>query len=164
MGLAIDLHQRLFVASPNNSRVEVFGLDDFSDPRVVPALVEIRPRTLRAPNRCRFIYAYLELPGVPLEAVQTSSVTANGVPAEARPVAIGDHDHDGIPDLKLAFDARAVLATLSGGDVVVVSGALADGTPFEGSAAVRVVTRRRDGERRGDDERAADDERGGDDE
>ncbi len=32
IALAIDSFKRLFVSSPNNSRVEVFGLDNFDDP------------------------------------------------------------------------------------------------------------------------------------
>ncbi len=35
-GMAIDGYGRLFVASRNNGRVEVYGLDDFTDPQPVP--------------------------------------------------------------------------------------------------------------------------------
>lgn len=141
MDVAIDPSNRLFVASANNARLEVFGLDTFADPRVIAAVVDIDPDTLSRSHPPGWITAYLELPGYPPGEVDLASVAANGVPAAPSPVAIGDSDGDGVADLMVTFDAAAVLAPLADGDaVVVVSGTLRDGTPFEGTDTLRVLS------------------------
>ncbi len=160
VGLAIDAHNRLFVASTNNGRLEVYGLDAFSDPTLLPATVNVRPRRLRLDSERRFVTAYIELAGAPIESVEPGSLTANGVRAEARPVEIGDYDLDGVPDLMVKFDARWLLATLSlEENVIVVGGELRDGTPFEGSDTVQLLParphRERDDEREGRGRRPA---------
>jgi hypothetical protein len=100
------------------------------------------------------VTVHVELAGVPAESVEPASITANGVRAEARPVAIGDYDLDGVPDLMVRFDARSLLATLSPeARLVVVGGELRDGTPFEGTDTLSLAPLRpheRRGEERGD--------------
>lgn len=140
MGLALDRYNRLIVASANNARVEVFGLDAYSDPRVIPAVVDVEPDTLNRSSERKWITAYIEMRGYPLDQVDPASITANGVPARPRPVTIGDHDEDLIPDLMVKFDAASVLATLADGEAaIVVTGEFGDGATFEGYASVRVM-------------------------
>lgn len=43
---ALDPFNRLFVASPNTGRVEIYGIDTFQDPHAVSARVEVRPDTV----------------------------------------------------------------------------------------------------------------------
>lgn len=141
MGLAIDPYNRLFVASANTGRIEVFGLDRFSDPQVIAAVVDVKPETLNRSSERRFITAYIELRDYRLEDVDARSITANGVAAAPSPVAVGDHDADGIPDLMVKFDAQAVMGTLTDGEAtIVISGHAGDGTPFEGTDRVRVLS------------------------
>ena len=144
MDVVIDSYNRLFVASANTARVEVFGLDGFSDPRLIPAVVDVKPDTLNRSSRRDAVTAYIELPGYAPEDVLPGTVTANGVPARPSPSGIGDYDGDGIPDLMVKFDAQAVLATLAavpdGEAGIVVSGVLRDGTSFEGTDTVRLIS------------------------
>lgn len=44
--LALDRNNRLFVANPGNTRVEVFGLDTFTDPSILDATLVVEPGTL----------------------------------------------------------------------------------------------------------------------
>jgi sugar lactone lactonase YvrE len=47
MDLAVDAHNRLFVAAANNSRLEVFGLDEYQDPEAVaPGVLDVDPAVL----------------------------------------------------------------------------------------------------------------------
>lgn len=51
VGLALDPFNRLFVASPNTGKVEVFGVDSFQDPHVVAAQVSVQPGVVPANRR-----------------------------------------------------------------------------------------------------------------
>lgn len=46
VGTALDPFNRLFVASPNTGKVEVYGVDAFQDPHAVSARVEAQPDTV----------------------------------------------------------------------------------------------------------------------
>ena len=141
MGLAIDIHNRLFVGSANNARVEFFGLDSFSDPHIIPAVVDIQPDTLNRSANRDSITAYIELRDYPVDQIDPATITANGVPALASRTTIGDHDADGIPDLAVKFDAQTILAALPDGNpIIIVSGKFFTGNLFEGSDSVRVTS------------------------
>ncbi len=143
MDVAIDPHNRLIVSSANNSRVEQFGLDSFTDPLIISAVVNIRPDRIRRSTRRDFISAYIEIPDYRLDQVIPASITANGVPALPSSAVIGDYDRDGIPDLRVNFDAAALLATVPDGDVtILVSGKLISADAFEGSDTLRVRSER----------------------
>ncbi|MEM3086911.1 MAG: hypothetical protein QXT68_07220 [Halobacteria archaeon] len=63
------------------------------------------------------------------------------VPAEPSPTSVGDHDNDGIPDRMAKFSRAAVIALMAPPEATLsVGGQLADGTRFEGSDAVRVIS------------------------
>ncbi len=142
MGLVIDRYNRLFVTSVNNARVEVFGLDGYVEPSLVPAVVDIDPDTLNRSSNRQWITAYIEIRDYPLDQVDLATVNAYGVFASPSPVAIGDYDGDGIPDLMVKFDAQALLDKLADGQaLIVVTGEFMDGAGFEGSDTVRVIDR-----------------------
>lgn len=144
--LVIDPSSRLFVASANNSRIEMYGLDSFSDPeRVVPAAVEIQPDAIDPTVAAEPIVAYVEIPGARLDAVDRTTITANGVPASSTPITAGDHDGDAEPDLRVEFDRGAVLSTLppDGDADVTVTGTIGS-MQFEGSDRVVVLHVERD--------------------
>jgi DNA-binding beta-propeller fold protein YncE len=112
------------------------------------AEVDVVPDTLNPRSRGRYLTAYIELSeGYDVADIDAGSVclTINQgetlIPAEAQPVAIGDYDSDGVPDLMVKFDRQAVQALLTPGETVTVyvGGLLADGTEFLGSDTVRVL-------------------------
>ena len=142
IGMVIDPSNRLFVAAANNARLEVFGLDTFADPEtVVPAAfrTESDPIDRAAPGAD--VVGYVEVPGYSLDHIVSNSIVANGIPAATTLPVVGDHDGNGIPELRVQFDRQALLATLPvlGTGTVALSGLLG-AKRFEGSAVVHVTT------------------------
>jgi DNA-binding beta-propeller fold protein YncE len=141
IGMVIDPSNRLFVAAANNARLEVFGLDTFADPEtVLPAVIRMEPDPIDRTTVAEHIVGYVEVPGYPLEHIVPSSIVANDVSAAPIPMEVGDHDGNGVADLRVEFDRATILATvpLDGAGSVALSGLL--GTKhFEGSAVVHVT-------------------------
>lgn len=136
-GMVIDPSNRLFVAAANSARLEMFGLDTFADPEsVVPAVIQMQPDPIDR-TAASSVFGYIEVPGYPLDQIVPSSIVANDVPAVPTPPVVGDHNGNGVPDMRVEFDRSMVLATLpaSGAATVTLLGVL--GTQqFEGSAVV----------------------------
>jgi hypothetical protein len=107
----------------------------------IPATVDIDPDTLNLKSNGRWITAFIELPsGYDLASVNIGTITLeNVVPAESRPTAIGDHDHDGIPGLMVKFDRSAVQALVSVGDVKLTVTGKWHAVLFSGSDNIRVI-------------------------
>lgn len=167
--LVIDRNNRLFVAAPGNTRVEIFGLDAYTDPHILSAVLTVAPTDLRRedpferhyaaqqtpprspqfrgrgalpiPPRPNLVSVLIKIPGVDPSTMQTDSLTANGIPAAHVPGAfLGDFDHDGRVEYRAWFDLNRLLTTMPDGSAfLVVSGRLADGRPFEGLADVNVA-------------------------
>ena len=146
--LVIDRNSRLFVVSVGNGRVELYGLDGYVDPAILPATVMLRPATLKRddsdpdedderPTVTGLVKVDSFAPG----DIIVSSIRANGVPAiPVAGTAIGDFDQDGFLELRFRIDRAALLATLPDGEAIVtVTGAVAGGLEFEGAAPVRVI-------------------------
>ena len=124
--LAVDANGRLLVVSTGNSRVELFGLDGYSDPHVLEAGVRLRLATWPTRRRPRRpgLWAIVEVPGHAAAEIVGSSLTANGVAARGGSVR-GDR-------FWAAFDHASIVATLPPeGGWVVVRGELGDGSEFE---------------------------------
>ena len=85
---------------------------------------DLKPTTLYLKSPRLWVNGLLE-PAAPFPAtdIDISSVRLNGtVPATpAGRTALGDHDHDGIPDLMVKFDRAAVNQTLFEGDHVPIT-------------------------------------------
>jgi hypothetical protein len=119
----------------------------------VDAVVDVKPETLNLASLGRFVTCYIELPdGLNVADIATDSVAGvavNGVPAvapvmAAGPAEVGDYDADGVADLMVKFDRRAVSALITIGEhELTVSGDMADGTKFRGSDSIRVLNSRR---------------------
>ena len=115
--------------------------------QVIPATIGIKPDTLNLKSRGRWITTYIELPpSYNVGDIDAStimlSVESGNVPAEPKPIKIGDHDHDGIPDLKVRFDRGAVQAFMpSPGEYTLTIRGEVAGVPFEGSKTVSAITR-----------------------
>lgn len=120
------------------------------------ATVDINPDTLNLKSRGKWITAYIELPnGYDVNDVDVSTILLNNtVSAEMRPVGIGDEDGDGIPDLMVKFSRSEVKDYVEAnlGDLapestkplifvirLVLTGQLYDGTPFQGTDAIRAI-------------------------
>jgi DNA-binding beta-propeller fold protein YncE len=138
MDLALDPAGRLFVSAANNARLEVYGIDAYTDPEAVaPALLTLAPALIQRAAPPPAITAHLEVPGHRLEELDPATVTANGLPALW--LGNGDADGDGIADAAFSLDSAALLATLppAGPGTVTVSGQLG-ALSAEGSALLEI--------------------------
>jgi len=138
MDLVVDPFGRLFVASANNARLEVFGLDAYTDPEAfIPVEISMDPDPLDRAAIPEEIAAIVEIPGHRLDQVDLSSVFANGIPALS--VSSVDWDADGVPELRAAFDYDALFATLPlwGTGAVTLVGSLG-AFDFAGSTTIEV--------------------------
>ena len=61
------------------------------------------------------------------------------VPAELRPIEIGDYDEDGVPDLKVKFNRQDLIAILIVGEATLTVTGEVNGVSFEGSDTIRVI-------------------------
>ncbi|MEK6247420.1 MAG: SMP-30/gluconolactonase/LRE family protein, partial [Planctomycetales bacterium] len=123
-------------ASSNHASATTFD----PPPPVYLATVEFDPSEFKRNKKKDSITAIIEIPDADLELVDTSSITANGVAADQTSITFGDADQDGIPDISVEFNKQAMLAVLPDGDSAVsVTGALTDGSFFEGTAQVTVI-------------------------
>lgn len=150
MDLVVDVHQRLFIASTNNARLEVFGLDDYQDPEsVAPAVLRVEPEMLDRDAPVSHVNVIVELPGYRLDAIQSGTLLVNGIPPLS--VTPGDADRDQNPDLTALFDAATLLQTLplSGTAHLSASAALTNGFLLEGEAEIVVLSSNLDADRDG---------------
>ncbi len=115
--LVVDRNHRLFVAAPGNTRVEVYGLDAYTDPHILSASLFVNPTQLVRENpddraharraaarnlrnwrergdglpggamRPPLVSVLVKIPGVDPSTIQPGSLTANGVPATRVPGA-----------------------------------------------------------------------------
>ena len=106
--------------------------------------IDFDPDVLNLRARGGVVTAYIELPtGFDVHDIDISTILLNGtVPALSRPTAIGDYNRNGIPDLMVKFDRRAVQAILEVGQSVeiTITGEV-DGIPFMGTDTIRVIGR-----------------------
>lgn len=129
-----------------------FGIRAVVGEVVVPADVDIDPDTLNLKSNGEWVTAYIELPSdYDVNNIAVESVLLDGVipVATDAPVAVGDYDVDGIPDLMVKFNRDAVidfLGTMDFADetgkfrevTLTISGAVGEET-FEGSDTVKVI-------------------------
>jgi len=83
-------------------------------PPAITATVDIAPKSLNLKGKGRWITAHIELPeGYNVSDIDVSTIMLNDtIPAEPRPVAIGDYDNDSVPDLMVKFDRSAVISCI----------------------------------------------------
>jgi len=115
----------------------------------ITATIDFRPRTLNEESEGRWVKVYIELPqGYGVNNIDRSSILLEGtVSAKQRPYRVGDHDYDGIPDLKVKFKRSEVIDILPEGDEVPVTvTGLVGTTTFEGVDIIRVIPEHRERE------------------
>jgi len=123
-------------------------------PMIIPAEVSVNPKPLNFRSQGKWITTYIELPeGYGVNDINVSSILLNDtIPAESKPIAIGDYDNDTIPDLMVKFNRNEVTSyILSNVNMLelikerfmtitlTVTGKLNDATSFQGSDAVRII-------------------------
>jgi parallel beta-helix repeat protein len=113
----------------------------------IVAITDINPDTLNLKSKSKWITAYIELPeGYNVSDINISSILLNGtIPVDmSAPIAVGDHDNDGVPDLMVKFNRTAVCqfilskGIMFGNVTLTISGKLQNGIGFEGCDTIRV--------------------------
>ncbi len=123
-------------------------------PPVLTATVNIHPQALNLRGRGRWITVYVELSeAYNVSDINVSSMMLNEtIPVDPHPIAIGDHDADGIPDLMVKFNrVKVILYILNNVNfnelvrkrvitvTLTITGCLNDGTPFQGSTTIKMI-------------------------
>ncbi len=147
--VVVDEYGRLLVTSHGTGKVAVFGLDAYTEPTILEAVVTIEPRTLVVHSaRQTPVSVFLALPQSPLDPIDPTTVRLQGELSPLLPKQLHDgskfsikHDGDATDDLKLHFSRSALIAALGlvkGSEVrtVTVSGQTLSGNPFQGEATV----------------------------
>ena len=110
----------------------------------IPGAVELHPRTLNLKSHGNYITCYIEIPGYDVADIDVSTVVLAGmIPAEAEPMAIGDEDKDGEPDLMVKFDRQQAIDLLGltvGEQTLDVTWQMTDEMPFIGTDTIRVIS------------------------
>jgi hypothetical protein len=108
----------------------------------ISSTIDFDPNTLNQKSKGKWVVVYIELPGeYDVNDIIVSSILLQGViPSESKPSNVGDHDHDGIPDLMVKFRRSDVIDLLPAGEnvIVQVTGDLPD-VSFEGFDIIRVI-------------------------
>jgi len=122
-----------------------------SGPVTVPASINIDPDTLNRGSNGKWITAYLELPfGYDPATILVSTIRlravngqplASAIPAQSRPVAIGDQNANGVPDLMVKFNRSLVERVVPDGEriMLTIEGQLTSNQVFSGSDIIRVI-------------------------
>jgi len=165
-GHAIQTWNRLWNTSgvePGSCGMKVIVHDyDYWDPEIyffgpiqvlsptVIAAIDINPDTLNLQSRGRWITAYIEFPeDYDVNDINVSSIMLNDtIPANIKPIAIGDYESDTVPDLMVKFDRAKVTSYILGNiDIeekfttitLTITGKLYGGTPFQGSDTIKIA-------------------------
>jgi len=118
-------------------------------PRALRAIIDIAPNSLNLRSRGQWITAYIELPeGYDVSNVDISTIFMNFTVSvdPSAPVALGDYDGDGVPDLMVKFNRAEAISLILGNvedefgtATLRITGYLTDGTPFQGTATIKII-------------------------
>jgi hypothetical protein len=112
----------------------------------ITASIDFDPDVLNLNSNGKWVTVYIELPEPYLISdIKTESILLNGVLniAENSPSEIVDHDNDGVPDLMVKFSKTDVQSLIGVGEKIdiIISGALDDGTNFQGIDTIKVINK-----------------------
>jgi len=120
-------------------------------PATIPAVIDLDPGTLNLGSNGRWVTCYIELAeGYDVAQIDGATVTLDGIAAcvdqrgwatpQANAGNIMDHDGDGLLERMVKFSREAVQTVVQPPQTTVtIQGYLTDGTPFEGTAVLRVL-------------------------
>lgn len=115
---------------------------------IISASLDVHPDVINlkkgGPDHGRWLTTYIELPeGYDITHINASTVLLYGIiPADPDLSYVGDYNKDNIQDLTVNFNYHSVQTLLAGnfGEIgIIVSGELADGTPFGGTYPIQVT-------------------------
>ena len=137
-------------------RADVF-FDNFTvfSLNVITATVDMDPHALNLRSKGGLITAHIELPeGFDVNDINVSTIMLNDtIPVKPKPIALGDYDNDTIPDLMVKFDRQQIINYIMANVdmsrlyeerfmtiTLTVTGKLNDGTPFQGSDIIKIIS------------------------
>jgi hypothetical protein len=121
----------------------------------IDAMVDIDPDVLNLSSQGEWVTCYIELPsGYSVDDIELGSVALSAVDGgqiepplyREGPIAVGDYNYNGVPDLMVKFDRQELIGILYGSIVppvdveLTVSGELVDNTLFEGIDIVQAIS------------------------
>ena len=112
-----------------------------ADARPLLAAVDLDPDVVNLGNHAPWLTAYIEPSGFDPVSIDIATVLlAGAVPALPKPIALGDHNGNGVPDLMVKF-SRVTLDPLlvPGENSLELTGSLATGESFEGRDSIRAI-------------------------
>ncbi len=130
-----------FVVNSASGTITILGLPSELPPLAI--LFDVDPDKINLKSECKWVTGLLQ-PPTPYDASQfvLASILLNGVvPADlTAPHAVGDANHDGVPDLTVQFRRKDLLQILPAGNKVPVTatGQMSDGRAFTGTDSVKV--------------------------
>jgi DNA-binding beta-propeller fold protein YncE len=160
--IAIDPYGNVYITGYsmyNDTGADIITIKYASGQAPEPTL-DIDPDTLNLRSRGRWITAYIELyDGGDVRDINVDTLLLNEtIPAGRWPTAIGDYDEDGILDLMVKFNRSDVQRYIEGLNIppggagrfgyevtLTLKGTFNDGTSFECSDTIRVLTAERMG-------------------
>jgi len=142
----LDPPYALNAQQPMGAAWHVYGLDYRGTLRIRATSVrtvslDIDPSVINLASRAPFVTAYIEPSGFDPSSIDVHTLRlAGSVPAESKPVTIGDHNKNGVPDLMVKFRRDALDPLLAlGVNQLEVTGSVLTGEEFKGTDAVRVI-------------------------
>jgi uncharacterized protein YycO len=111
---------------------------------IYPVTVDFDPNTVNLDSQGKWVTAYIELPlghGFEIGEIDVSSILLNNqIPAETKPIEIGDYDNDGIPDLMVKFSRNELQKILElGDDIEILISGKVNGYNFMGKDIIKVI-------------------------
>jgi len=113
-----------------------------SDPTAITGIIRIEPRVLNLASKGKWVTCYIELPTeFDVSEIDVGSLMLQDtLNADSQPSEIDDYDDDGILDLMVKFNRKALTKILGPGEqIVILTGQLNDGTPLDGIDLIRVI-------------------------
>jgi hypothetical protein len=114
------------------------------------ATIDIDPDTLNLKSEDKWITCYIELPNgydvnnINIKSIKLTVAGKDFLIDSEGPIAIGDYDSDGIPDLMVKFDRASIkdwLGEVDGKDIeFIVTGFVGKEVEFIGSDIIRVIS------------------------
>jgi len=110
-------------------------------PEGATLIFDVDPDTLKDQNKGGWITVYIELPKeYNVSDINLSNVTLAGITPQRRAHRAGDHDRDGVSDLKVKFARREIMTVLKlGVNIIPVTVILEGGVEIARTVIIRLI-------------------------